>query len=86
MASKGIAVEAMEYKPCVYLKLPSKDMLDGLKLGDKVEIIIKATVKSMSSSTSQYDGKAEENHSLDLEDYKLKMVETGTWDDLMEDD
>ncbi len=89
MASKkqlDNAVIAQEYKPCLYLDVPSKEMLDDLKLGEQVEIIIRGRVKGLSSSKRVGpDGKSEHN-SLDVEDYKIKIAGKSVWDELGEDD
>lgn len=89
MASKkqsGNLASPVEYKPCLYLDVPNKEMLDDLKLGEQVEIIIKGRVKGMSSSKrASPEGKSEHN-SLDIEDYKIKVAGKSIWDELVEDD
>jgi hypothetical protein len=89
-AKKISAEVALEYKPCLYIDLPSRGMLDGLELGETVELTIRGKVKGMSSSSRKYPDGAEAHHTLDIEDYSVKMSESGKFeamaDDMDEDD
>lgn len=82
--------ESSGYKPCLYIDLPSRAMLDNLELGQDVELTIRGKVKGMSSSTRNYPEGAESHHSLDIEDYSVKMTKSGKFeamaDDMEEDD
>lgn len=89
MAKKSKSIEAMpakaEYKPCLYLDVPSRAMLDDLKLGEIVEVTIRGKIKGMSSSKRSYPEGTEEHHTLDIEDYKVKMAESGKFEAMAAD-
>lgn len=92
--SKKINVQSIDasssYKPCLYIDLPSRAMLNNLELGQDVELTIRGKVKGMSSSTRNYPEGAESHHSLDIEDYVVKMTKSGKFEamaaDMEEDD
>lgn len=74
-----------EYKPCLYLDLPSRGMLDDLELGETVELVIRGKVKGMSSSSRKYPEGTEAHHTLDIEDYSVKMSESGKFEAMADD-
>lgn len=82
--SKGAI--ACEYKPSVYLEVPTKDILEDLSVGQTVEVVVRGKITMLSSSTSEYDGKKEERNEMRLEDYKVKLADVGKWKSLSEDD
>jgi len=55
-----------------------------------VEVVIRGKVKGMSSSSRKYPEGTEAHHTLDIEDYSVKMSESGKFeamaDDMDEDD
>ena len=87
--SKKISAQSVDasssYKPCLYLDLPSRAMLDNLELGQEVELTIRGKVKGMSSSTRNYPEGAESHHSLDIENYEVKMAKSGKWEKMADD-
>lgn len=83
-SAQSVAVTS-DYKPCLYLDLPSRAMLDNLELGQDVELTIRGKVKGMSSSTRNYPEGAESHHSLDIENYEVKMAKSGKWEKMADD-
>jgi len=77
--------ESSGYKPCLYIDLPSRAMLSNLELGQDVELTIRGKVKGMSSSTRNYPEGAESHHSLDIENYEVKMAKSGKWEKMADD-
>jgi hypothetical protein len=66
--------------PCLYLQLPSKDILAKLKVGQKVTLTIKGKITGLSTSERDYGEGLEESNSLDISDYSVKMADVGKWE------
>jgi len=72
--------------PCLYLQLPSKDILSKLKVGQKVTLTIKGKITGLSSSERDYGEGPEESNSLDISDYSVKMADVGKWEAIDNDE
>lgn len=79
------STEPSSYKPCLYIDLPSRGMLNELELGETIELVIRGKVKGMSSSSRKYPNGTEAHHTLDIEDYSVKMSESGKFEAMADD-
>lgn len=77
--------ETSVYEPSLYIELPSRVMLNELEIGQCVELIIRGTVKGLSSSTRNYGESTESHHSLDIGEYKVKIAKSGKWEKMADD-
>lgn len=83
MAKKKVKAEmtapmAMDYKPCMCIRLEGTDVkqVESLKVGEKAEFRVTGTVKGLSEdSRMDMDGKKRTSGSIDLEDYKVEVLE-----------
>lgn len=66
--------------PCLYLQLPSKDILSKLKVGQKVTLTIRGKITGLATSERDYGEGPEESNSLDISDYSVKMADVGKWE------
>jgi hypothetical protein len=71
---------------CLYLQLPSKEILAKLKVGQKVSLTIKGTITGLATSERDYGEGLEESNSLDISDYSVKMADVGKWEVVDEDE
>jgi hypothetical protein len=68
-----------EFKPCLYLDMQGQDVaqLKELNIGDKVEIMVRGTVKGLSQrQRTDYDdsSKTIKTGTIDLENYDVEVL------------
>jgi hypothetical protein len=90
---KSVAVMAEpagmeEYKPCLYIDLQEEDLgiLEELKVGQSVRVLVKGKVRSIHTREEKYDGEKKSSGDFSLEDFDVELVAEGEYEALSEDD
>lgn len=79
---------APEYKPRLHIDLPKgqTDVIEALKVGQKVTFTVTGEVVSLEMREDMYDGKKTETARFCVEDFKVKFKGKNVYADLAEDD
>jgi len=77
ISSKAANPVEVQYSPGLYIDLDSVSELKNLTIGDKVNVVVKGTVKSLEQREA-YEGEGKTRASICLKDFEAEIVPEST--------